>query len=115
MILKFWLNVSKEEQRQRFLSRLDEPDKNWKFSLGDVKERGSWDDYMAAYEDAAQRHVAQPWAPWYAIPADDKPFMRLQVARIVVDALESLDLGYPQVGESDRARFDEMRSLLEGE
>jgi len=90
IILKFWLNVSKEEQRERFLSRLDEPEKNWKFSSSDVKERGYWDDYQAAYQDLL-RTTSKTHAPWYAIPADDKPFMRLQVAQIVVDALESLD------------------------
>jgi PPK2 family polyphosphate:nucleotide phosphotransferase len=114
VILKFWLNVSKEEQRKRFLARLDEPEKNWKFSTGDVKERGFWDDYQAAYQDAL-RETSRPHAPWYAIPADDKPFMRLQVAQLVVDALESLDMAYPEVGEGERARFDEMRALLEGE
>ena len=113
-VLKFWLNVSKEEQRQRFLARLDEPDKNWKFSAGDVKEGGHWDAYMDAYQDAL-RATSRPHAPWYAIPADDKPFMRLQVAEIVVDALESLDLRYPEVREEDRARFGEMRKLLEDE
>ena len=114
MILKFWLNVSKEEQRKRFLARIDEPEKNWKFSTGDVQERGHWDDYMDAYEDAL-RATSRPWAPWYAIPADDKPYMRLEVAEIVVETLESLDLAYPKVGEGERARFDEMRALLEGE
>lgn len=114
VILKFWLNVSKEEQRQRFLSRLDEPEKNWKFSSGDVRERGFWDDYQKAYEDVL-RATSRPWAPWYAIPADDKPYMRLEVAKIIADAMESLDLEYPEVGEKERAKFDEMRALLEGE
>ncbi len=114
VVLKFWLNVSKDEQRRRFLSRLDEPEKNWKFAAGDVKERAFWDDYQAAYQDLL-RQTSRPWAPWYAIPADDKPFMRLQVAEVVVDALESLDLSYPEVGEAERAKFDEMRALLEGE
>jgi len=114
VILKFWLNVSKEEQRQRFLSRLDEPEKNWKFSTGDVQERGYWNDYQAAYQDLL-RATSRQHAPWYAIPADDKPFMRLQVAQIVVDALESLDLEYPTVGAKERARFGEMRKLLEDE
>ncbi|MEJ2189449.1 MAG: polyphosphate kinase 2 family protein, partial [Acidobacteriota bacterium] len=88
VILKFWLNVSKEEQRRRFLSRLDEPEKNWKFSSADVKERGCWDDYMKAYEEALNA-TSRPWAPWYAIPADDKRNMRVAVARILRDTLAS--------------------------
>ena len=114
VVLKFWLNVSKEEQRERFLARLDEPEKNWKFSAGDVRERGFWDDYMAAYEDALAA-TSRPWAPWYAIPADDKPFMRMTVAEIVVQSLETLGLRYPEVDAKERARFDAMRALLEGE
>ena len=114
VIVKFWLNVSLEEQRQRFLARLDEPEKNWKFAAGDVRERGFWGDYMRAYEDALNE-TSRPWAPWYAIPADDKAFMRLCVAEIVVDALKSLDLRYPEVDGKERERFDEMRTLLEGE
>lgn len=114
VVLKFFLNVSREEQRQRFLARLDEPEKNWKFSVGDVKERGHWDDYMAAYE-AALAATSRPWAPWYAIPADDKDFMRLTVAGIVVDTLKGLPLAYPPVADADRARFAEMRALLEGQ
>jgi PPK2 family polyphosphate:nucleotide phosphotransferase len=114
VVLKFFLNVSREEQRQRFLSRLDEPEKNWKFSVGDVKERGHWDDYMHAYEEAL-RATSRPWAPWYAIPADDKDYMRLTVARIVVESLRRLDLNYPEVAAEDRARFEEMRALLEAE
>lgn len=114
VILKFWLNVSKEEQRNRFLSRLDEPHKNWKFSSGDVEERGHWDDYMHAYEEALNE-TSRPWAPWYAIPADDKPYMRLTVAKIVRKTMESLALEYPKVDAKERARFDEMRKLLENE
>jgi PPK2 family polyphosphate:nucleotide phosphotransferase len=114
VILKFWLNVSKEEQRQRFLSRLDEPEKNWKFSTGDVVERGHWDDYMHAYQEALNA-TSRPWAPWYAIPADDKPYMRLAVARIIRETLESLALEYPKVDAKEQARFDEMREILESE
>ena len=114
LVLKFWLNVSREEQRRHFLARIDEPSKNWKFSVGDVKERGHWDEYMAAYEDAIKA-TSRPWAPWYAIPADDKPYMRLQVATIVRDALAGLDLKYPKLGDKDFARLGEMRALLEGE
>lgn len=112
VILKFFLNVSHEEQRRRFLARLDEPEKNWKFSVGDVKERGYWKDYMAAYEDAL-RATSRSWAPWYAIPADDKPFMRLQVAKIILDSLKSLSIDYPKVEEEERQRFAEMRKILE--
>ena len=111
VILKFWLNVSREEQKRRFLRRLDVPEKNWKFSAGDVAERGHWEDYMTAYEDAL-RHTSKPWAPWFAIPAGDKPFMRMTVARIVADTLESMGLRYPEVDDKERARFDEMRRLL---
>lgn len=114
VILKFFLHVSKEEQRERFYSRLDEPEKNWKFAAGDVRERGFWDRYQQAYEDALSA-TSRPWAPWYAIPADDKPFMRMTVADLIVDSLESLGLAYPEVDPAERARFDEMRALLENE
>ncbi len=114
VILKFWLNVSHAEQKRRFLSRLDEPEKNWKFSSGDVRERGYWDDYMNAYQDALNA-TSRPWAPWYAIPADDKPYMRLQVAEIVVKTLKGLGLNYPEASAKERARFDEMRGLLAAE
>ena len=111
VILKFWLNVSREEQRQRFLARIDEPHKNWKFSAGDVNERKFWQDYMAAYE-AAIKATSRPWAPWYAIPADDKPFMRLCVAEIIVQSLKKLNVSYPSVDDREKARFEEMRAML---
>ncbi len=114
VILKFWLNVSHAEQKERFIARLDEPEKNWKFSSGDVRERGYWKDYMQAYEDALSA-TSRPWAPWYAIPADDKPFMRLCVAEIIVQTLLGLGLRYPKASAKERARFDEMRALLDGE
>ncbi len=114
VVIKFWLNVSPEEQKERFLARLDEPEKNWKFSPGDVRERGHWSDYMRAYEDALNA-TSRSWAPWYAIPADDKHYMRLTVARILLASFESLKLSYPVVDDGVRARFDEMRALLEGE
>lgn len=114
VIIKFWLNVSRDEQRSRFLSRLDEPDKNWKFSSGDVRERGHWSEYMAAYEEALNA-TSRPWAPWYAIPADDKHFMRLTVARIFLATVEGLGLSFPAVDDAVRSRFDEMRQLLENE
>ncbi len=114
VILKFWLNVSRDEQRRRFLKRLDEPEKNWKFSTGDVRERGFWDKYMNAFEMAVGE-TSRSWAPWYAIPADDKPYMRLCVADIVMQAMESLELHYPRVDDKERERFDEMRDILTSE
>ena len=116
VILKFWLNVSRETQRQRFLSRLDEPRKNWKFSAGDVHERTFWKDYMKAYEDTINA-TSRPWGPWYAIPADDKPFMRFCVAEIIVANLKKLGLKYPAVEDEEKARFSQMRKFLltEGE
>jgi PPK2 family polyphosphate:nucleotide phosphotransferase len=114
VILKFWLDVSKDEQRKRFLARLDEPEKNWKFSEGDVRERGHWDAYMSAYEEV-MRATSRPWAPWFQVPADDKPFMRVQVAEIVVRALEDMGLHYPEVDPEARARFAEMRQQLAAE
>ena len=113
-ILKFWLNVSKEEQRRRFLSRLNEPEKHWKFSVADVKERGLWDDYMHAYENLI-RATSSKSAPWFAIPADNKPYMRTTVAGIILQAMQQLDPHFPEVHEAERSRFDEMRALLENE
>jgi len=112
VILKFWLNVSREEQRKRFLSRLEEPDKNWKFSIGDVEERRFWNQYMMAYEEALNE-TSRPWAPWYAIPADHKPYMRMVVAETVVRALKQLNLEYPQPDSEVSRRFDDMRELLD--
>lgn len=113
VILKFYLHVSLEEQRERFLSRLDEPEKHWKFNPGDVREREYRDAYMEAFEHAL-RATSRAWAPWYAIPADDKPYMRMCVAEIVAATLSDLGLRYPAPGDMDRARWNEMRSLLEG-
>lgn len=110
-VLKFWLNVSKDEQRSRFLDRIDEPDKNWKFSEGDVKERALWDRYMDAYQQSLNQ-TSRPWAPWYAVPADHKPFMRLTVAKIFRQALESLGVRYPEVDAESLARFSELRESL---
>jgi len=114
VVVKFWLNVSKEEQRQRLIARIDEEDKNWKFSRRDVEERSFWDDYQRAYE-AALNATSRPWAPWYAIPADHKPSMRLEVARILVATLESLSLQYPQLSPAELARLEECRVALESE
>ena len=112
VVLKFWLNVSRDEQRKRFLSRLDDQRKNWKFSSGDVDESGLWNDYMNAYEQALNA-TSRPWAPWYAIPADDKPSARLQVAEIIVESLKSLNLEYPEVSERHLKEIGEMRKLLQ--
>ena len=114
VILKFWLNVSKEEQLERFLSRIDEPRKNWKFSKADIYERRFWKDYMEAYQEAINA-TSRSWAPWYAIPADDKPFMRLTVAEIMVNSLKKLALRYPTVGAKEKAMFSQMRKMLENE
>jgi PPK2 family polyphosphate:nucleotide phosphotransferase len=111
VILKFWLNVSKDEQKKRFLARLDDPAKNWKFEPGDVVERRHWDDYMLAYQEALNA-TSRPWAPWYAIPADDKPYMQARVADIIIDALQSIGLRYPEPSDEDRAEFAESRAEL---
>ncbi|HJL19341.1 MAG TPA: polyphosphate kinase 2 family protein [Sandaracinaceae bacterium LLY-WYZ-13_1] len=113
-ILKFWLNVSRDEQRDRFLDRIDEPESNWKFNPGDVDERQRWPDYMAAYEDALNA-TSRPWAPWFAIPADDKPFMRRTVAEIVVQTLRQMNPAYPEVDEDFRRRMMELRGVLAAE
>ncbi len=112
VILKFWLNVSKKEQKRRFLARLDDPNRNWKFEPGDVIERRHWDEYMSAYEDALNA-TSKAWAPWYAIPADDKGYMRARVAEVIVDSLQSIGLRYPQPSDEDRAEFAEARAELE--
>lgn len=114
VIVKFFLNVSREAQKERFLSRLNEPEKHWKFAAGDVRERGHWPRYMDAYQDAL-RATSRPWAPWYAIPADDKPYMRLTVAQIVGETLRGLNLSYPEVHPKEEARFAEMRAILDNE
>lgn len=113
-VLKFFLNISREEQRQRFLSRLDEPDKNWKFSMGDVRERALWPKYMEAYEDAI-RATASAEAPWFVVPSDRKWFSRLVVAAAVVDALEGLKLAYPKLNSSALAELEQARKALEAE
>ena len=93
-IVKFFLHISKEEQKERFEARLRDPRKNWKFSMGDVKERGYWDDYMRAYEDALSR-CSTPWAPWYVIPADHKWYRNLAISEIIIETLEKLDMRFP--------------------
>ncbi|WP_424811146.1 polyphosphate kinase 2 family protein [Roseococcus sp. YIM B11640] len=112
LVLKFFLNVSKEEQKKRFLARLDEPEKNWKFSAADVAERRHWDDYMHAYEQAISA-TATKSSPWYVVPADQKWFTRLVVVAAINRALKGLDLAYPQVTEAERAELAEARAALE--
>ncbi|GAB5546402.1 MAG: polyphosphate kinase 2 family protein [Sandaracinaceae bacterium] len=114
VILKFWLNVSKEEQRSRFLDRIDEPESNWKFNPGDISERGHWDSYMEAYEDALNQ-TSRPWAPWFSIPADEKPYMRLKVAEIIVETLEKMAPKYPEVNDEVRKRLMAYREQLASE
>ena len=111
-IRKFFLHVSREEQKRRFLSRLDEPAKNWKFSLGDVKERRHWNEYMRAYEATIQ-HTSTPHAPWYVVPADHKWFTRLVVASAIVDAMEQLDLAFPAISSDQRKELAAARAALE--
>jgi PPK2 family polyphosphate:nucleotide phosphotransferase len=111
LVLKFFLNLSRDEQRQRFLSRIDNPDKNWKFSEADVKERGFWDSYQRAYEDAINE-TATHYAPWFAVPADDKRNMRLIVAMAVLEALGAMDMEYPAVSEERAAALQAYRSQL---
>ena len=111
-IVKLFLHISEDEQRERLQARLDEPDKNWKFSAGDVAESRLWDQYMDAYQDAL-RATSRPWAPWYAIPADSKPFMRATVADIVVRTLEALPLRWPEPSDEDRAEMKALRAELE--
>jgi PPK2 family polyphosphate:nucleotide phosphotransferase len=114
LVLKFFLHVGKAEQKKRFLERIDTPEKNWKFSASDAKERAHWGEYMSAYEKCL-RETSTRWAPWYVIPADDKAFMRVAVADILVHHLEALDLRYPKVDEAQKKQLAEARALLEGE
>jgi PPK2 family polyphosphate:nucleotide phosphotransferase len=113
-IIKFFLNVSREEQRQRFLDRIDEPAKNWKFSMADVSERERWDDYMAAFDEMI-RETSRPEAPWYVVPADNKWFTRLVVAAAMVEALDSLDLQFPKVDGKMRKELRQAKKALEAE
>ena len=111
VIVKFFLHVSKAEQRRRFLERLDEPEKNWKFSPDDVRERRHWDDYLRCYEDAI-RETAAEHAPWYVVPADHKWFMRLVVSSAIIDTLSKLDLDYPRIDAATRRRLANARREL---
>ncbi len=114
VILKFFLNVSREEQRRRFIARIDTPEKQWKFSAADVAERAHWDDYMSAYEDMI-RHTATAHAPWYVVPADNKWYTRVVVASAIVEALESLDLKFPRVTTAKKKELEEAKRELEQE
>jgi hypothetical protein len=111
VVLKFFLNVSKEEQRQRFLDRLEEPAKNWKFSMGDVAERALWDKYQAAYQEMI-RYTASRDAPWYVVPADHKWFARAVIGSTIIGALESLDLQFPKVDTSEAGELEKTRKAL---
>ena len=113
IIRKFFLHVSKGEQKRRFLERLNDPDKNWKFSANDSKERGYWNDYMTAYEDTI-RNTASKYAPWYVVPADNKWFTRVVVAAAVIEALASLELAYPKVGKQQLEELEAAKQALMG-
>ena len=111
LVLKFFLHISKEEQRRRFLARLDEPAKRWKFEMADVAERKLWDKYMQAYEDTI-RHTSRPEAPWYVVPADNKGFARLIIAEAMVEAMEGLDLAFPKVEGPALKELEKVRRAL---
>ncbi|WP_293312440.1 polyphosphate kinase 2 family protein [Pedobacter sp. UBA5917] len=111
VILKFFLNVSRDEQKQRFLDRIEDPTKNWKFSSGDIKERALWDKYMDAYEHAINETSTDD-APWHIIPADKKWFARLAISEIITDKLKSLDLKFPVLGEEEVAKLGETKNIL---
>jgi len=111
VVLKFFLNLSREEQRKRFLDRLDKPQKHWKFAISDVRERGYWSDYMRAYEEAI-RATASRQAPWFVVPADNKWFTRLVVAAAIVEAVEELHLAYPRVGARKTKELRAIRAVL---
>jgi PPK2 family polyphosphate:nucleotide phosphotransferase len=113
-VVKFFLHLSKKEQKRRFMERLDTPDKNWKFSAADIHERKFWDDYQQAYEDAIQ-HTASEHAPWYVVPADHKWFSRLVVAQAIVDVLKKMNLQYPKVTGEQKKALAEARRELEKE
>lgn len=113
-VVKIFLNLSKAEQKRRFLTRLDDPDKHWKFSADDVRERAHWNDYMHAYEETI-RHTASPEAPWYVVPADNKWFARLVVVHAIIDKLSKLGVAYPKPDPNLRESLDAAREMLERE
>lgn len=114
IVLKFFLHISREEQKKRFLERIDRPEKNWKFSAADAQERTHWDDYMKAYEDMFN-HTSTAWAPWYIVPADHKWFARLAVAAVIYRRLQQLDLHYPRVSDDHKQQLAKIRKILEQE
>jgi PPK2 family polyphosphate:nucleotide phosphotransferase len=114
VILKFFLNVSRQEQRERFLDRLDQPSKNWKFSMNDITERALWPRYMAVYQDIV-RHTSTALAPWYVVPADHKWFARVVIGSAIVSALETLDLHFPRADKASLQEFKQVREALESE
>jgi PPK2 family polyphosphate:nucleotide phosphotransferase len=113
-IVKLFLNISKEEQRQRFIARIDEPEKNWKFSAADVKERERWDEYQEAFS-AMLSHTSTEWAPWYVVPGDHKWFARIAASAAIVVALAEIDPRYPEVGEVERRALQEARAALDSQ
>ena len=114
MVLKFFLNISKKKQRERFLDRLEQPAKNWKFSMNDVTERAFWPRYMAVYQDIV-RHTSTRFAPWYVVPADHKWFARVVIGSVIVSALEELNLRFPRVDKGSLDEFAKVRKALESE
>lgn len=113
-IIKIFLNVSKKEQKKRFLDRINEPDKNWKFAMADVEERKLWDDYMDAYERAINE-TSKDHAPWFVIPADDKWFARVAAIQIIIDALQNMNLKFPKLAKEEQQQLDDAKSQLENE
>jgi PPK2 family polyphosphate:nucleotide phosphotransferase len=111
IVIKIFLNVSKDEQRKRFIERVDDPDKNWKFSSADAKERGYWDDYMEAYEDMIKNTSTED-APWYVVPADNKSYARIAVASAIIHALDQMNLEYPKVSKEKVAELQEIKKAL---
>jgi PPK2 family polyphosphate:nucleotide phosphotransferase len=111
IVIKIFLNLSKEEQKERFIQRMDDPNKNWKFSIGDVKERGHWDDYMHAYEELI-KNTSTEKSPWYVIPADNKAYARIAVASAIINALDELDLEYPKVSDEKIAELQAAKKAL---
>jgi PPK2 family polyphosphate:nucleotide phosphotransferase len=114
VIIKFFLNVSKDEQKERFLKRIEDPSKNWKFSAADIEERKRWKDYMSAYEDAINATATED-SPWYIIPADKKWFTRIAISTIIVETLKNLDLKYPVLPKEEAGKLDGIRKMLENE
>ena len=114
IVLKFFLHVSKEVQKKRFLDRIDKPDKNWKFAMADVSEREHWKQYIQAYDEAISA-TSTEWAPWYVVPADFKPYTRLAVAHIIGKTLQNLNLAYPTIDKAKRLKLQEAKKILEAE